>query len=224
MDMAAPKRLHSARNLAMRDSDGRIAWGGGSAGAEPDRLVGEDVRMSSADFNKVVGAILVSLLAAVSIGIFVNATMDPHGIEDGMFAYNIDTGAAESAGAATAEEPSLEPVAPLLASADPAAGEKLSKRCTACHSFDKGGANKVGPALYGVVGADIGAHDGFSYSSAMAEKEGNWDYAALNEFLANPKGYIPGTKMNFPGFKKVEDRAAIIAYLRAQSDNPAPLP
>jgi cytochrome c len=75
-----------------------------------------------------------------------------------------------------------------------------------------------------VVGGDIAAHGGFTYSGAMSDKAGSWDYAALNEFLANPKGAVPGTKMSFAGLRKVEDRAAIIAFLRQQSDNPPPLP
>lgn len=180
--------------------------------------------MSSVDFNKLVGAILVSLLAAVAIGIFVNETMHPHVPHGEEMAYKVDTGAGESAPTVEAAAPMLEPVAPLLAAADTAAGEKLTKRCTSCHSFEKGGPNKVGPNLYGVVGADVGSHEGFGYSAAMAEKGGSWDYAALNEFLANPKEAVPGTKMSFAGLKKVDDRAALIAYMRQLSDSPLPLP
>ncbi len=180
--------------------------------------------MSSVDFNKTVGAILVSLLAAVAIGIFINEMLHPHTPHGEEMAYKVDTGAGEAKPAAAAAAPVLEPVLPLLASADLAAGEKLTKRCAACHSFDKGGANKVGPNLYGVVGANKGAHGGFTYSSAMQGKGGSWDYAALNEFLSNPKAFVPGTKMSFAGLKSVKDRAALIAYLRKQSDNPLPLP
>ena len=181
--------------------------------------------MSSADFNKVVGAILVSLLAAVAIGIFINVTMHPHMITAEEMAYKVETDGGSAGPASTADAAAaLEPVAPLLAAASVADGEKLAKRCAACHSFDKGGANKVGPNLFGVVGHNKGAHDGYSYSGALTEKGGTWDYAALNEFLANPKAYIPGTKMSFAGLKNVKDRAAMIAYLRQQSDNPPPLP
>lgn len=179
--------------------------------------------MSSADFNKVVGAILVSLLAAVAISIFVNEATHPHMTLAEDMAYKVDAGAAETTTEVATEE-QLEPVAPLLAAADPAAGETLSKRCAACHSFDKGGPNKVGPNLYGTVGASKAFHEGFSYSAALSEKGGSWDYESLNEFLANPKAYVPGTKMSFAGLKSVNDRAAIIAYLRQQTDNPPPLP
>jgi cytochrome c len=197
----------------------------GASVTGPEDKVGEDVRMSSADFNKFVGAILVSLLAAVAIGIFVNETMHPHMMSADEMAYKVETAGGEAGAAgAAAEEPALEPVAPLLAAASAADGEKLSKRCANCHSFDKGGVNKVGPNLYGTIGHDMAAHADFSYSAALSKKGGTWDYAALNEFLANPKAYLPGTKMSFPGLKNVKDRAAIMAYLRQQSDNPPPLP
>ena len=116
------------------------------------------------------------------------------------------------------------PIMALLASADAAAGEKLAKKCTACHVFDEGGANKVGPALWNIVNADKGAVDGFGYSAALADFGGQWDYAALNAFLAKPKAYISGTKMNFAGLKKPRDRANMIAYLRQQASAPAALP
>lgn len=111
-----------------------------------------------------------------------------------------------------------------LASADTAAGAKTARACNACHSFDKGGPNKVGPNLYGVVGADIASHEGYKYSDALAGKEGEWSYENLSAFLTAPKDWAPGTKMSFAGVKKPEDLANLIAYLREQSDNPPPLP
>src|SRR5690606_24320537 len=97
-----------------------------------------------------------------------------------------------------------------------------------CHSIEKGGPNKVGPDLWGVVNRPIASHEGFSYSGAMKEfsEDGSvvWDYEHLNHFLESPKGYIPGTAMGFAGLKNIEDRANIIAYLRSQADEPAPLP
>ena len=100
----------------------------------------------------------------------------------------------------------------------------MAKKCTSCHGLDKGGANKVGPNLWGVVNRDIGAHEGFAFSEALTGKEGVWDYEQLNAFLANPKTYAPGTKMAFAGVGKDAERADLIAYLRSLADQPAPLP
>ncbi|WP_370540479.1 cytochrome c family protein [Azospirillum sp. INR13] len=116
------------------------------------------------------------------------------------------------------------PIAPLLAAASPENGQKVAKACAACHSFDKGGANKVGPNLYGIVGGAKGHIQGFSYSDALVKTGGSWSYDELNKFLYDPKGYAPGTKMTFAGLKKDDDRAAVIAYLRSLADSPQPLP
>ena len=112
----------------------------------------------------------------------------------------------------------------LLEGADIAKGEKITKACAACHSFEKGGPVKQGPNLWNIVMADKAAAAGFDYSDALKEKGGKWDYDSLNKFLWKPKKYASGTKMNFIGLKKPEDRAAIIAWLRQQADSPAALP
>lgn len=130
---------------------------------------------------------------------------------------------AATAAAAAPAEPEVD-FATLLASADPDAGEKAFGKCKACHSIEAGGANKVGPNLHNVVGADIGAHAGFAYSDALTGREGNWTYDDLDQFLENPKGWAPGTKMNFAGLSKPKDRAEVIAYLRANTESPPPLP
>jgi cytochrome c len=117
-----------------------------------------------------------------------------------------------------------EPILGLLALADIAAGEKLSKKCTACHVFAADGAAKVGPALWSIVDKAKASSDGFSYSSELAALGGNWDYQSLNAFLAKPKAYISGTKMNFTGLKKPQDRANMIVWLRSQADSQAALP
>lgn len=133
--------------------------------------------------------------------------------------------AAPATGAPAAEEPA-EPqeIGPLLASASVEGGETIFKKCKACHTVENGGANKIGPNLWNIVGTEQAAKDGFAYSDALAEKSGAWTYDALNAFLTKPKDYAPGTKMSFAGLRKATDRAAIIAYLRAQSDAPVPLP
>lgn len=131
-----------------------------------------------------------------------------------------------SATAAPAEEekPIFEAVQPILASATPDAGQKLFGACKACHSVNEGGANKIGPNLWNIVGRDIGAMDGFKYSKAMAGKEGDWTYEALAGFLHKPKSWLPGTKMGYAGMKKPEDVAAMLAYLRSLSGTPKPIP
>ncbi len=112
----------------------------------------------------------------------------------------------------------------LMASADPAAGEKVFGKCKSCHGVEKGGPNKVGPNLWGVVGGPTAHKDDFSYSAGLAGKHGTWTYDDLNAFLTSPKDYIPGTKMSFAGLSKAQDRANVIAYLRSNADNPPPLP
>jgi cytochrome c len=113
----------------------------------------------------------------------------------------------------------------LLASADPAAGEKVFGKCKTCHNAEKGGANQIGPNLWNIVDAPIAHHEGYSYSAALAGKSGGkWTYEELNTYLTSPKSFAPGTKMTFAGLSKPEDRANVIAFLRSRSDSPPPLP
>ena len=112
----------------------------------------------------------------------------------------------------------------MLAKADPARGQALTKVCATCHTFDKGGAAKVGPNLYNVVDRAKGSEAGFAYSDAMKAKGGKWTFEDLNTFITNPKAFVDGTKMGFGGEPDPEKRADIIVYLRSLSDSPAPLP
>ena len=139
-------------------------------------------------------------------------------------AYVIEVVGVEELAEAAPKTFEPEPILALLATADVAAGEKLAKKCTACHVFEAGGVNKVGPALWGIVNKSKGSADGYSYSSALASFGGEWDYQSLNAFLAKPKQYISGTKMNYNGLKKVQDRANMVAWLRTMADSKAPLP
>ncbi len=186
--------------------------------------------MDTMKLNKIAAAILLAGVVAMTTG-FVTRLIHPaagggHGgdshDEKRILAAYVQEG--ESHGAAAEAPSGPEPIAPLLASADVAEGEKVFKKCQACHTADKGGANKVGPALYGVVGNDIATHDGFSYSDALQGLPGDWTYDALNHFLYKPKDYANGTKMAFAGLSRASDRAAVIAYLRSQDDSPEALP
>ena len=180
--------------------------------------------MASLELNKFAAGILCAGLLAMVAGKVADVMVHPRGLEKN--AYTVDTSALESAAgpAAASDGPSLEPVLAMLATADAAAGQKIFKKCAACHTTDKGGKNKVGPNLYDVVNGGQAGKDGFGYSAALKGLGGNWSYAALNGFLAKPKEFVPGTKMSFAGLKKVGDRAAMIAYLRSLADSPAALP
>lgn len=116
-----------------------------------------------------------------------------------------------------------KPIEFYLASADPAKGEQVFKKCSACHNVDQGGANALGPNLWGVVGKPHAAHPGFAFSDALKSVPGNWDFKALDAWLANPKKYAPGTKMTFAGLGNPEDRANVMAILNSRGSN-LPLP
>lgn len=176
--------------------------------------------MSAIEVNKVVGSVLLVLLAIWVIGIVGDALVQPREQP----AVAVASVGAPAAPAEEKKEEVLPKVGPLLASASAENGAKIFRKCHACHNAEKGAGAKVGPDLWNIVNADRASREGFSYSSAMKEKEGNWTYEALNEFLHKPRDYVPGTKMAFAGLKKVEDRADVIAYLRTLSDSPAPLP
>ncbi|NCF48325.1 MAG: c-type cytochrome [Bacteroidetes bacterium] len=178
--------------------------------------------MDELGLNKVFAGFLVAALMLMA-GIKLADILVPHS-ELTQNSYIIEVPEGGTVAAAGPVDTGPEPILALLASADVAAGEKLAKKCTACHVFDQDGANKVGPGLWNIVNAAKGAKDGFAYSSALVDFGGAWDYAALNAFLAKPKAYISGTKMNFVGLKKPNDRANMIAYLRQQASAPAALP
>ena len=120
--------------------------------------------------------------------------------------------------------PALADLDAALAAADASKGERVFKKCAACHTAEQGGANKVGPNLHGILDRDIGSIGGFAYSADLAELEGDWTYESLNAFLLKPKDFAAGTKMAFAGIKKNIDRANVILYMRAQGDADTPLP
>jgi cytochrome c len=116
------------------------------------------------------------------------------------------------------------PIDTLLASASAERGAQVAKQCQACHNFEEGQGPKIGPDLYNVVGRKIASVSGFSYSSALKSKNGNWDFNALNAWLTKPGAYVPGTAMTFAGLSNDKQRADVIAYLDTLSKNPVPLP
>lgn len=182
--------------------------------------------MESSQSNKYIMAFLATVFVVMTIEISSDALFSTPAPEKS--GYEIAAGDGAAPAAAGKEVAAAVPIATLLASADPARGATVFKRCTACHTGEKGGANKVGPHLWDVVNRPIATVEGFSYSAAMKEfSQGGkevWNYDHLNKFLTSPKGYIKGTAMGFAGDKKDAERADLIAYLRSLSDNPAPLP
>jgi cytochrome c len=177
---------------------------------------------SSLEGNKILAAVLTAGIIASGSGVLSRILYAPHELEEPALKVALPA-EGEAAGGGEAAEPS-KPLPELLASADAAAGEGVAKKCQACHSFEQGGPNKVGPDLWGVVGRPVASHGGFSYSSALAGLGGNWDYDRLNQFIADPKAVAPGTKMTFAGIKKDTDRANLLAYLQKQADSPVPFP
>ena len=157
------------------------------------------------------GAFLIFLLGKWAAEEIYHVGGHGHG-DDHAQAYTIEV-AEDDTGADA--EPAI-PFAEILATADAAGGEKGFNKCVACHKAP--GENATGPTLVGVFERDIASLDGFAYSSALTELSGTWTPEALNAFLESPKGYAPGTKMTFNGFRKVEDRADMVAYLQTLSN------
>ncbi|MFN0265248.1 c-type cytochrome [Tepidamorphus sp. 3E244] len=177
--------------------------------------------MDSFELNKIAGAVFATILLVLGLNTLASELFHAHMPEQP--GYEIEVAEGEEAGGEAEEEETI-PLGVLLADASAEKGANVSKKCQACHTFDAGGANKVGPALYGVVNRPVGSHEGFNYSDAMASHGGNWTFEELNAFLENPKQHVPGTIMSFAGLKKPNDRADILLYLNQQSDSPAELP
>lgn len=176
--------------------------------------------------NKLAAAVLVAGLLAMVVGDLsgiLYSVDNPETIAEQSFVIAEPAGDTDTTAVADTAPAGPGDILGMLATADLAKGVKVAKKCGSCHGFDEGGPNKVGPNLYNLVNSGIGARD-FAYSDAMAGFGGDWDYNALNEFLYDPAGMIPGTKMSFKGLKKDADRANLIAYLRSLSASPAPLP
>ncbi len=174
-------------------------------------------------WNKVIGAVLMTGIIVMGSGFVADLLVPPQHMQASVTAVAMPA-APSDGGAAAAKAAGPEPVATMLAAADIGAGQKLAKKCGACHSFDKGGGKKVGPNLWDVVGRKLAGVGGFRYSKALAGVGGAWGYEELNAFLLKPKKFAPGTKMAFAGLKKAIDRANLIAWLRGLSDSPQPLP
>ena len=178
--------------------------------------------MNSFELNKILGAILATCLITLALNIGASAIFAPE--KPAKPGFNIavkEQGEGEKAGAAKEPDP---PIDTLLAKASIEKGQGIAKQCQACHTFEKGGPNRVGPNLWNIVNRPRASEAGFNYSAGMKSKGGNWTFDELYKFLANPRGYIPGTAMTFAGLSRPEQRADVIDFLHTLADNPVPLP
>ncbi|MEJ8475135.1 c-type cytochrome [Roseibium algae] len=182
--------------------------------------------MDSFTLNKAAGAVLMVLLLTMGVGIVSDIIFHP--TIPGKPGYEISLppeGSVVASSADAVEE--VEPIAIRLASASSSDGEKVAKKCAACHSFTPDGANKVGPGLWDLIDRKPGSHEGFAYSAAMTafgDTNPAWTFEELDGFLTKPKEHVPKTSMGFAGLRKPKDRANLLAYLREQATDPVALP
>ena len=176
-------------------------------------------KMNSFEINKIFAAILITVLIVVGISKISNMIFDKE--QSDIVAYKVD--APKDSAAQVKSESSLD-LSSFFAAADLAHGEKVFKKCAACHSINKGGKNNIGPALYNVVGRKVGVVADYKYSKALIAYDKEWSFEELNGYLIKPAKWIKGTKMAFAGLRKESDRASVIKYLNENSDNPLPLP
>ena len=179
--------------------------------------------MDSFELNKIIAAVLMVALLIIGIGKLSNVIF--HVEKPKTPGYSVDVEQAVTASASSPETVVEKiDIAALMAMGDIAVGEKVFKKCAACHSIVKGGKNNIGPALYNVVGRQIGIINDYKYSKALSEYGKEWTFEELNGYLTKPAKWIKGTKMAFAGLRKEKDRASVILYLNQNSDNPLPLP
>ena len=179
--------------------------------------------MDSFELNKIIAAILMVALLVIGLGKIADGVFHVKKPKNPGYQVEVDTQSNSSVSKVAATEVKIDMVA-LMAQGDAESGKKIFKKCAACHSINKGGGNKIGPALYNVVGSKVDGVEGYKYSKVLASYEKEWTFEELNGFLKKPASYLKGTKMSYAGLRKEIDRASIIKYLNQSGDNPKPLP
>ena len=179
--------------------------------------------MDSFEINKIVAAVLMVALLVIGIGKLSDVIFHVEKPDTPGYSVEIESVSKESASSVSSEPDKID-IAALMAMGDIAHGEKVFKKCAACHSIVKGGKNAIGPALYNVVGRKVGAVEDYKYSKALGAYDKNWTFEELNGFLIKPAKWIKGTKMAYAGLRKEKDRASVIKYLNENSDSPLQLP
>ena len=179
--------------------------------------------MDSFELNKIIAAVLMVALLVIGIGKLSNIIFHVEKPKTPGYAVDVEQAITVSSSVETAVVEKID-IAALMAMGDIAAGEKIFKKCAACHSIIKGGKNNIGPALWNIVGRKTGAVTDYKYSKALASFDKEWTFEELNGYLIKPAKWIKGTKMAFAGLRKEKDRASVIKYLNQNSDNPVPLP
>lgn len=180
--------------------------------------------MDSFEWNKIIGAVLATALFVMAVKIASEAVFHvPKLAKPGYEVPGVEETQTAEGGAKPAEE-TLPDFATVIPAADQAHGQQIAQRCTQCHDWAKGGPNRIGPNLYGIINRPRGTHEGFNYSAAMKNKGGTWTYEDLFHYLKSPGTFIPGNKMAFAGLPKAQDRIDLIAFIRTWADSPPPLP
>ena len=181
--------------------------------------------MDSFEINKIIASILLVALLIIGISKISNIIFKVDKLDSSAYKVELpDDSAKQISEESTMKADDKVDISALMALGDIAHGEKVFKKCSACHSIEAGGGNKIGPALYNVVGRKIAGVGDYKYSKALVEYKKNWSFEELNGFLIKPQKWIKGTKMAYAGLRKEKDRASVILYLNKYSDNPLPLP
>ena len=180
--------------------------------------------MDSFEINKIIAAVLLVALLVIGIGKISDIIFVVEKPKTPAYVVEVDQVISDNAQQASTTIEEKVDIAALMSLGDLSTGEKVFKKCAACHSIVKGGKNNIGPALYNVVGRKVGAVSDYKYSKALSEYDKEWTIEELNGYLIKPAKWIKGTKMAFAGLRKEKDRASVIMYLNQNSDNPLPLP